>query len=343
MTASRTINLFRVLFITFALFLGSRIGDVLFESTGSQWIGAVSGLIFGLAIVLIDRLLKGFSLRMFSSATFGMLLGFFAARLLLASDVLRYSPPQTRWIASVAIYAALAYLGTMLALRSSRDEFSLIIPYVRFRRVAIHDEPIVVDTSALIDGRILRVSETGFLSTSLVVPSFVLDELQALGDSSDPLKRERGRRGLDLLQEIQRRPDMTVTIHESVPEGDQPVDTRLMQVSQIVQARLLTNDSNLARIARLQGISVLNLHDLARALQPALTTGEELDLTLVKPGREPHQAVGYLQDGSMIIVNHARPFIGEVQTITIAGTHQTGAGKLYFAELKHPSQTRPAL
>ena len=342
MTAVRTINLFRLLFIIFALFLGVRIGDAVFDSSGSQWIGAISGLIFGLAMVLIDRLLKGFSLRMFSSATFGMLLGFFAARLLIASDVLRYTPPQTAWIVSVATYSSLAYLGTMLALRSSRDEFSLIIPYVRFRRVAIHDEPIVVDTSALIDGRILKVSQTGFLSTSLVVPSFVLDELQHLGDSSDPLKRERGRRGLDLLHEIQQRSDMTVTIHESVPEGDLAVDSRLIQVSQIVQARLLTNDSNLARIARLQGISVLNLHDLSRALQPALTTGEEVDLMLVKAGRDPHQAVGFLPDGSMIVVNHARALIGETHAVTIAGAHQTGAGKLYFAELKHPPQARPA-
>ena len=336
MTPTRTINLFRVLFVAFAFFLGLQVGGTMFdaETVGSQWFGGISGLIFGLAIVLIDRLLKGFSLRMFSSATFGMLLGLFAARLLLASEILRYTPAQIHWLASVGVYAALAYLGTMLALRSSRDEFSLIIPYVRFRRVAVHDEPTLVDSSALIDGRILKVVQTGFLSTSLVVPTFILEELHQLADSADPLKRARGRRGLDLLQEIQRRPEMTVTIHESVPEGEVTVDSRLLQIAQMLQARLLTNDSNLARIARLQGIGILNLNDLSRALQPVITTGDELELTLVKPGRDAHQAVGYLSDGSMIVVNHARAYVGETVKITVAGTLQTGAGKLYFAELK---------
>ena len=329
----RTINLFRSLFIVFGLFMGMRVGDVVFKSL---WVGGIVGLIFGLSIVLIDRLLKGFSLRIFSSATFGLILGLVVTRLLFASEILLYTTEQTRWIIGIGLYGAFGYLGMMLAVRSNRDEFSLIIPYVRFRRTATLDIPVLVDTSALIDGRIVQVCETGFLSTSLVVPRFILDELQALADSQEMVKRERGKRGLDLLQDIQRRGDMTLTIHDSEAEADLAVDTRLIQTAQLIKARLLTNDSNLARIARLEGVSVLSLTELSHALQPIIATGEELELMLIKPGRDPHQAVGYLPDGSMIVVNHAKACVGEMVTVIIGGMIQTGSGRMYFAELRKP-------
>ena len=168
------------------------------------------------------------------------------------------------------------------------------------------------------------------------MPRFVLDELQALADSAEPVKRERGKRGLDLLNDAQRRSDMTLTIHESEADADVAVDTRLIQVAQIIKARLLTNDGNLARIARLEGVSVLSLSELSHALQPVVATGEELELMLIKPGRDPHQAVGYLPDGSMIVVNHARACVGEMVTVVIAGMIQTGSGRMYFAELQKP-------
>lgn len=327
----RTINLFRVLFIAFGLFMGMRVGDVVFESF---WAGGVAGLIFGLTIVLVDRLLRGFSLRIFSSATFGLILGLATTRLLFASDVLLYTSEQTRWVIGICVYGTFGYLGTMLAVRSNRDEFSLIIPYIRFRRTAVHDTPVVVDTSALIDGRIAQVCQTGFLSTSLVTPRFVLEELQALADSAEPLKRERGKRGLDLLHEIQRRNDMSLAIHESVADPDLATDTRLIHAAQLLKARLLTNDVALVRVARLEGVTVLSLSELTQALAPVVLTGEEMQLALVKPGRDPHQAVGYLPDGSMIVVNHARTCIGETVTVTIAGMIQTGTGRMFFAELK---------
>ena len=335
MTPLRTLNLFRALFVAFGFFMGMRVGDVVF---GTLWIGAISGLIFGLLVVLIDRLLKGFSLRIFSAATFGLLLGLVATKLLLASEVLHYTSGQTQWIIGIGVYSAFGYLGMMLAVRSNRDEFALIIPYIRFQREAVHDVPVLVDTSALIDGRIGEVCRTGFLSSSLVVPRFVLDELQALADSAETVKRERGKRGLDLLKEAQQRPDMMLTIHESEAEADLdlPADSRLIQVAQLIKARLLTNDANLARVAGLEGVSVLSLTDLSRALQPIIATGEEMELMLVKPGRDSHQAVGYLPDGSMIVVNHARACVGEMVTIVLAGMIQTGSGRMYFAELKTP-------
>lgn len=331
MTPKRTITLLRLLFAVYALFMGIWIGGV---ALNSQAIGGVYGLTLALGLILADRLLRGFSLRLFSSATIGLLLGLAFSSLFLASDVLRYSSDEARWMASLCVYSAFGYLGMMLAMRSNRDEFSLIIPYVRFRRTAVQDIPVVVDTSILIDGRLMELCQTGFLTTSLVVPRFVVEELQRLADSSEPVKRERGRRGLDFLNDIRRRPEMSLTLHDSTAEDDSPVDARLIAVAQLLQARLLTNDSNLALVARLEGVTVLNVNDLARALHPPVLTGDELELTLVKPGRDSHQAVGYLPNGNMIVVNHARAHVGETVTVLISSVLQTVSGQMYFAELK---------
>jgi uncharacterized protein YacL len=220
-------------------------------------------------------------------------------------------------------------------MRSNRDEFSLIIPYVRFAREATQREPLVVDTNVVIDGRIADLCATGFLSRSLIVPRFVLGELQALADSRDPIKRERGRRGLEILNQLQKTRDVELTIHESTGEdGEAAVDSRLVRTAKILQARLLTNDNALCQVARLQQVPALNLNDLARALRPVVVVGEELELSLVKEGREQHQAVGYLADGTMIVVNHARPHVGKMTTVVVSSALQTTAGRLIFAELK---------
>jgi uncharacterized protein YacL len=326
-----TINLLRSLFVIFACFVGARIGDAIYDS---QFAGAAGGSIFGLLIVLCDRLLKGISLRTFSSATFGLLMGLFFSRLLIASEVLKNTSDDIRWMVGLMVYAAFGYLGMMLAIRSNRDEFSLIIPYVRFRQSAVQDAPLLVDTNIIIDGRVTEICMTGFLSGSLVVPRFVLEELQRLADSVEPVKRERGRRGLDSLNQMQKSQNLTVTIHDSMTDTATPVDTRLVQLARMLQARLLTNDSNLCKIARLQGVSVLNLNDLAKALRPLVATGDELEIALVKEGRDSHQAVGYLADGTMIVVNHARAHLGKTVHVVIAGTLQTTAGRLFFGELK---------
>src|SRR5262249_17518621 len=210
-----TINLLRVLFVTFCAAIGANISSALI---GNLWPGLVVGIVLGLLVVLIDRLLKGISLRLFSSATFGLLLGLIFANLLMASDVLRYQPETTQWAVRLIVYAIFAYLGMMLAMRSSRDEFSLIIPYVRFARETTQHEPLVVDTNVVIDGRIADLCATGFLSSSLIVPRFILDELQTLADSHEPTKRERGRRGLEILNQLQRSREIELTIHESAAE-----------------------------------------------------------------------------------------------------------------------------
>src|SRR5213076_2736793 len=185
MTPLLTINLLRVLFVTFCALIGTNISSALVGNSGP---GLVFGIVLGLVVVLIDRLLKGVSLRLFSSATFGLLLGLIFANLLMASDVLRYQSETMQWAVRLVVYAVFGYLGMMLAMRSNRDEFSLIIPYVRFAREATQREPLVVDTNIIIDGRIADLCATGFLSRALIVPRFILGELQNLADSRDPIK-----------------------------------------------------------------------------------------------------------------------------------------------------------
>ncbi|MDQ3623341.1 MAG: twitching motility protein PilT [Verrucomicrobiota bacterium] len=335
MTPEFTVNLLRLLFVTFTTFLGIMLGGATAGAwIDSSWVGGLAGAAFGLLIVLVDRLLKGISLRVFSAATFGLLIGFIFAQLLLASQIFARTSEDAQWMIGLIVYATFGYLGMMLAIRSNRDEFSLIIPYVRFRQATVQDESLLVDSNIVIDGRLPELCATGFVSSSLVVPRFVLDELQRLADSSDPLKRERGRLALERLQQMQRHPDLAVSIHESAPEEGEPVDTRLIKLAKLLEVRLLSNDANLCALARLQNVSALNINDLTRALRPTLDPGSEIELSLIKEGREPHQGIGYLSDGTMIVVNHARQHVGKIMPVVIASSHQTSAGRLFFGELK---------
>lgn len=341
MTPLVTFNLLRVLFVTFCATIGAMVSG---EVTNTVLPGLCIGTVAGLLIVLVDRLLKGLSLRAFSSATFGLLLGLLFANLLNGSDVLHYQTETTQWVVRLIVYSAFGYLGMMLAMRSNRDEFSLVIPYVRFARQAMQHEPLLIDTNVIIDGRIAELCATGFISRSLVVPRFVLGELQTLADSRDTIKRERGKRGLDILNNLQRSRDIELTIHESSGEMSNggEVDARLVHTAKLLQARLLTNDKALCHIARLQQVQTLNLNDLTHALRPVLVVGDELELHLAKEGREQHQAVGYLADGTMIVVNHARTHLGKTKPVVVSSALQTSGGRLIFAELKNGAENGSA-
>jgi len=326
-----TVNLLRTLFVTFAICVGVMIGG---EMLSSALQGAMVGGCFGLAVVLADRLMRGISLRIFSSATFGLLIGFLFAQLLLASRVLAGAAPQVQWLLGLVAYSAFGYLGMMLAVRSNRDEFALVIPYVRFRQARAHDAPVLVDARIILDGRLGELSASGFLSDSIVIPQFVLDEVQGLGEGGEGPASHRARAALLRLQQMQRNPAGGFTIHATEPDATTHPDTQLVKLAALLEARLLTTDPNLCAIARLQGVVALNLDELTRALRPTVAIGDETELPLVKEGRDPHQAVGYLADGTMIVVNHARPHLGKTVRVVIGSALQTSAGRLYFAELK---------
>jgi len=342
MTVSSTTNTIRASFVVLSILLGTVIAkDAAFANDGKMsnpLTGALYGSIFAATVLLIDFALRNFTIRGFSAGTFGLLVGMVCAQLITWTNVLEgpwmdnYELPGH--IVGLGLFIGFGYLGMMLALRTKRDEFSLIIPYVRFRQDSVHDQSMLVDTNVIIDGRLPKLCTTGFLSGSLIVPQFVLDELQALSDSGDETKRGRGKRGLECLRQMQDAPGLEVIINDDPIKHRSEVDAKLVELAEKLGARLLTSDSGLAKVARLQKAQVLLLSELALAMRPVVSPGDEVELNLVKEGRDEHQAVGYLPDGTMIVVNRAAELIGSMQWVVVAGAVQTSAGRLIFAELK---------
>lgn len=237
-----------------------------------------------------------------------------------------------RTIVEVCIYGSLAFLGISFALRSDRDHFAFLIPFVRFRREGSEGEPVVLDLSVAGDSRVVRLLGTGFLGT-VVVPRFVLDELQRQSESEDLITSQKGKRGLEMMEKLRGLPDARVSVHENAGGAELPVDARLVSLAQEVNARLLASDEGLAKVARLRGITVLSFPELTAALTVELGVGDQLTLALTKPGKDRHQAVGYLDNGTMIVVNQAAALLGQTVQVVVCGAHTTSAGRLIFAEL----------
>ncbi len=290
------------------------------------------GLSIGVLVVLVDLMLKGFSLRGLSAISFGLVAGSLIAYLIGVSPLLEKGDPATIYLVRLALFIIVPYLGTVIALRG-KDDFNLVIPYVRFVPHEVDVPLVVVDTSALIDGRIAKVCETQFLGAALIIPSFVLTELQAIADSADSVKQARGRRGLAVLNELRAIKHIDIRIHQSEVARRQDIEAKLVFIAQSLRAKLLTTDTNLAAMAKFQGVPWLNLHALEDALRPEMVIGESIAVDLVKIGKEDGQALGYLKDGSMVVVNNARAFVGKRVTAEIIGVLPSGGGKLVFANL----------
>lgn len=331
------IHTVRALFVICCVLLGMSIASA-GSGEYSHLTGGVLGAVYGGLIIGLDILLRNLTIRSFSAGTFGLMIGIFCAWLITTIPWAQNAGSKGTAF-ELGIYLALGYLGTALALRSNRQEFSLIIPYVRFRNEGIVQQPLLVDTNIIIDGRLPGICSTGFLGGTLIVPRFVLDELHVLADSLETVKRDRGRRGLECLEELKRAPGLEVTIHDDYQPNEKLVDTKLIQLAKTLEAKLLTNDANLGRVAQLQGLPVLNLNHLAQAMRVIVNAGDELELVLVKEGKDDHQAVGYLADGTMIVVNHGRDRIGHTAIVTVSSALQTSAGRLIFAELKNGSRS----
>ena len=309
------------------------------------WPGMAIGSFFASVFIAVDLMARNWSFRSFSAGTFGLMIGLLCAWLITriglgAIPRLSETEPygaEIRNVLELGLFLALGYLGSSLALRSNREEFCFIIPYVRFRRDSIEEQPTMLDSNILIDGRILKLVKTGFLRGPFVVPRFVLDEIQMLADSQVQVKKDRGKRGLTNLQELRRRMNVEVSIHDDYEDNKTlPVDTRLVQLSRRLAARLLTNDANLGQVARLQGVHTLNLHDLSEAMRPEVLIGDLLELELVRRGKDDHQGVGFLPDGTMVVVNHAVTFLGTERKVIVSSAIQTASGRIVFAELADP-------
>ncbi|MBN2064364.1 MAG: PIN domain nuclease [Sedimentisphaerales bacterium] len=226
------------------------------------------------------------------------------------------------------------YWAVMIVLKT-KDSFRFIIPYVEFSKQKKGTRPLLLDTSVIIDGRIVDIAATRIFDSGFVVPRFILDELQVIADSSDKLKRNRGRRGLDILNKMKADPDIDIEVKEvdmTVEERNEPTDLQLVTAVRRLEGRLVTNDFNLNKLAKLRGVEVININDLARSLKVVVIPGEELVVYLVKPGDQSGQAVGYLDDGTMVVVEGGRPFIGQEHRVVVTSALQTSAGRMVFAK-----------
>jgi len=336
MTALLAIRLLFLCLCTAGGYEVSQVRPEFISLTHSGVMGAGAGFVFGGLLIGIDEMLKGFSLRAFSAITFGLLLGLSVAMLIDYSGLFENAEATTRWLIRLGLFLGFGYIGIILAMRSNKEDFSLIIPYVRFRPQTRPDNLILLDTSVIIDGRIADLIEAHFLEGLVVVPRFVLQEIQQIADSTDAIRRARGRRGLEMLNRIQRNAGAEVRIHEGDFPDEKDVDAKLVRLARNMNAKLYTNDYNLAKVAELQKVSFVNLHEVAKCLKVILLPGEIVRLKIAREGKDKGQGIGYLPDGTMVVVHNAQPHIGQQVEAEVQSLLQTGAGIIVFADLKMP-------
>jgi uncharacterized protein YacL len=326
----------RILFLAMCTTGGYAISQVRPEFIGSPVLGCLFGFGFGGFLIAIDEMLKGFSLRAFSATTFGLFIGSLAALMIDHSGLFVDADTDTRRMIRLSLFLGFGYIGMVLAMRSNKEDFSLIIPYVRFAPQNKPDNLLLLDTSVIIDGRIADLLETKLLEGLVVVPRFVLSELQQIGDSADPIRRARGRRGLEMLNRLQHNTAVEVKIHDGDFPEEKEVDAKLVRLARNLGAKLFTNDYNLGKIAGLQSVVCVNIHEVAKGFKTVLLPGEILSLRIAREGKDKGQGVGYLADGTMVVVNQAQNFIGQQLEVQVQSLLQTGAGVIVFAEIKAP-------
>lgn len=273
----------------------------------------------------------------------GLIIGLIIANLI--SGPLRLL--QISWLTSIIsalLYVVLGYLGISIATKK-KDDLANIFSFLkkinikdkdkdRISKIEHKVQPKILDTSVIIDGRIADIVKTGFVEGPLIIPNFVLEELRHIADSSDGLKRNRGRRGLDILNKIQNDTNIPVEIIEKDFDDVSEVDTKLLKIAQLLGGKVVTNDYNLNKVAEFQRVPVLNINELANAVKPIVLPGEEMIVTVIKDGKETGQGVAYLDDGTMIVVDGGRKFIGETITVVVTSVLQTAAGRMIFAKPK---------
>jgi uncharacterized protein YacL len=311
------------------------------------WAAAVLGAVAAAAVIVFELRVRALSIKRLLGAVLGSVLGIAGAALfgMVLSGSL--PPGGTRALLQLFVLMLMSYIGLMVgASKGDLLNFTggLAELFAGERAAAGKRNLKILDTSAIIDGRIADVVETGFLEGTLVVPEFVLRELQIVADSSDSSRRQRGRRGLDILQKMQAHPLLAVQIVEDDFPQIREVDLKLIELAKKRGAPILTNDFNLSKVAQLHRVRVLNLNDLANSLKPLVLPGEKMNIVVLKEGKEYNQGVGYLDDGTMVVVDHARRMIGRAVEITVTSVLQTASGKMIFGKLEEvalkPEQVR---
>lgn len=289
-----------------------------------------AGISFAVAVMIFEMRLRRASLRRLIGAAVGSILGILGAY--LSSLILTHTnmPESTRSFFSLALFLVMFYIGLILgANKGDMLNLQALGGLFGSERSMKHSFK-VLDTSVIIDGRVADIADAQFMDGTVIIPQFVLRELQLVADSADPLKRQRGRRGLEVLQRIQKMPHLEVQIAEDDFQQIADVDMKLIELAKRYDAKIVTNDFNLNKVATLQGIDILNVNQLANALKPVVLPGETMRVFILREGKEYNQGVAYLDDGTMVVVDGARKMINKTVDITVTSVHQTTAGKMIF-------------
>jgi len=308
------------------------------------WVAVVGGLTLAVLVLFIDWMLPKKSLSALAGVFFGLIVGIFftwAMSLVLdmVNDVFKLglidsNLKLTKWIMGICI----CYFVISFVMRT-KDDVRFIIPYVEFSRQTKGIRPLVLDTSVIIDGRIADICQSKLFDAPLVVPRFVLNELQLIADSADKLKRVRGRRGLDILHKLQENTLIEVQLDDTPPPGvdaNAPVDQKLVAFTKNCDGKLVTNDYNLSKVAQVRQVDVININDLTNSLKTVVLPGEPMIVRIIKSGEEAQQGIGYLDDGTMVVVEDGRGKIGEKVQIVVTSALQTSAGRMIFGKYERP-------
>jgi len=339
----------RVLFVVLAYFIGYEWAEHYDHRLGGLGYGYTAFLVAGLAfcLVIVDAYFQKKYLRTLVAVSFGIMVGVmitwfivqFLTALLGAGDVL---DPKTGRLVEKAvdpekiikpmvplISLVICYFSVIIVLRT-KDQFRFIIPYIDFSNQSRQTGGLLFDSSVLIDGRIVDICETGIVNVRIIIPQFVLKEMQYLADSADKLKRAKGRRGLDVVNKLQLNNKILVEISESDFPEISDVDAKLVKFAQTINGKVVTNDFNLNKVAQIESVGVININDLANALKPIVLPGEQLIVKVIKQGEEQGQGVGYLEDGTMVVIEQGRNEIGRTVKILVTSVLQTSAGRMIF-------------
>ena len=320
----------RAVFVTLVGYGGYLLGDSLdLPVPWPVWAGG--GVLAGIGVVLLEQVARQVPLPRFFIGALGAVGGVLLAQL-VASALLVFLPPIGSPAGRGFLSLLLAYMGIVFALRREEELGGLTrivfpAPIAPVREAGSK----VLDTSVIIDGRIVDVCAAGFLEGMLLIPQYVLRELQAIADSPDALKRNRGRRGLDVLQKLQRMAGVRTELHDLDFPQIREVDQRLIETARAVSGAIVTNDYNLNKVAELHGVRVLNINELANALRPVVLPGEVLQVQVLREGKEPGQGVAYLGDGTMVVIDQGRRHIGQSLNVTVTTVLQTSAGRMIFS------------
>ena len=309
-----------------------------------KYYAATVGALLGFAIVVFEWRLRLMSLKRLIGAAIGSILGIFGAYLFAL--VIRNSLPEgaTRSFLQIMVMLLMAYVGLIVGANKGDLLNLAALGGIFGGEKQLKKSYKILDTSVIIDGRIADIAETGFLDGIVVTPQFVLRELQLVADSADSLKRNRGRRGLDILQRLQKVASLQIQIVENDFPSVREVDLKLIELAKLYEGKIITNDFNLNKVAQLQGVQVLNINELANALKPIVLPGESMRVFILKEGKEYNQGVAYLDDGTMVVVDNARKMIGKTIDVSVTSVLQTTAGKMIFGKWdERRGEVRPVL